>query len=546
MSESAFVGHEPCPECGSSDALSRYDDGHGFCFACEHFVAGEGGQPKQLKKGNVRRVSAGMITDIEYIPLRSRNISRDACVKFGYGVSTYGGKNVQVAPYYNAEGQVVAQKVRFPNKDFIILGDLAEAGLFGSQLWGSGKKIVITEGEIDALSVCQAQGLKWPTVSVPNGAKGARKALARNIEYLRQFDEVILMFDMDEPGREAAAECVSLFRPGQCKVASLPLKDPSELVQAGRGADIVSSIWNARPYRPEGIVTPASIREEVLKPLERGLSWWHEGLDEVTYGRHMSELATLGAGTGIGKTDFITQQVAHDLNVLQEKVGVFFLEQPCTETNKRVAGKMAEKTFHVPDGSWTLAELETAQDNLEASPGLFMYDNFGATDWDAIASRIEFLHETEGVRLFYVDHLSALADPDNETATISVIMREAASLAKALNVWILMVSHLSTPDGTPHEEGGRVSIRHFKGSRTIGFWSHFMIGLERDQQADDPDAAQTTLLRVLKERYTGRATGKTFHLGYDSPTGILYGRPPPEEFPDFYDETTRGESGAEF
>jgi twinkle protein len=39
--------------------------------------------------------------------------------------------------------------------------------------------LTITEGEIDALSVSQAQGNKWPVVSVPTGAKGAVKPLRR-------------------------------------------------------------------------------------------------------------------------------------------------------------------------------------------------------------------------------------------------------------------------------------------------------------------------------------------------------------------------------
>jgi twinkle protein len=76
--------------------------------------------------------------------------------------------------------------------------------------------------------------------------------------------------------------------------------------------------------------------------------------------------------------------------------------------------------------------------------------------------------------------------------------------------------------GKPHEEGGRVTISQFRGSRAIGFWSHFMFGMERNQQADDPEERKTTTFRVLKDRYTGRATGETFQLGYNHETGMLY------------------------
>jgi twinkle protein len=65
-------------------------------------------------------------------------------------------------------------------------------------------------------------------------------------------------------------------------------------------------------------------------------------------------------------------------------------------------------------------------------------------------------------------------------------------------------------------------IRHFKGSRSIGFWSFFMFGLERNQQSDDPDEQKLTVFRCLKDRYTGQSTGKTFGLSYDVETGRLF------------------------
>ena len=101
------------------------------------------------------------------------------------------------------------------------------------------------------------------------------------------------------------------------------------------------------------------------------------------------------------------------------------------------------------------------------------------------------------------------------------MMAEMGSLVKELGVWVLFVSHLATPEGTPHEEGGRAKIRHFKGSRAIGFWSHFMIGLERNQQAEEEDDRSTTVYRMLKDRYTGRSTGETFNIRYDQKTGRL-------------------------
>ncbi|NIR15301.1 MAG: toprim domain-containing protein, partial [Desulfobacterales bacterium] len=70
----------------------------------------------------------------------------------------------------------------------------------------------ITEGYLDAMSVSQVQNHKWPVVSVPNGAAGAANAIRKNLKWLEDnFEEIVLMFDMDEDGQKAALECAPLF-----------------------------------------------------------------------------------------------------------------------------------------------------------------------------------------------------------------------------------------------------------------------------------------------------------------------------------------------
>ena len=478
----------------------------------------------------------GLITG-EFAPLMKRKITEETARKFGYMVGRLHGKTVQLAPYYNSSGVMIAQKVRDASKEFSILGEGSKLPLFGQNLWSSGKKIVITEGEIDAMSVSQAQGNKWPVVSLPNGAPSAKKSIQRNLEYLNGFDEVILMFDMDEPGRLAVEECAPLFPPGKCKVASLSMKDANELLTHGKEQEIITAVWNAKPYRPDGIVSLSEIKDQALQPPSMGLPWFLDRLTAATYGRRYGELYCLGAGTGVGKTDFLTQQIEYDIDTLHKTVGVFFLEQSPTETVQRIAGKYAGKLFHIPDGGTTAEELSAAINALEANGKLFLYDSWGATDWSVIRNKIRYLNHGEGVRIFYIDHLTALAamEEDEKTA-LEEIMAELAGLTKELDVIIHLVSHLSTPEGKPHEEGGRVMIRHFKGSRAIGFWSHFMLGIERAQQ--DEAKRNRSTLRVLKDRYTGRATGLCIPLAYDPDTGRLSEAPDDEPF---HDETSSGE-----
>lgn len=343
------------------------------------------------------------------------------------------------------------------------------------------------------------------------------------------------MFDMDEPGRKAALECVELFPPGKAKIATLSMKDPNELLQAGKDQEIITAIWNAKAYRPDGLVSVEDLEDDLDKPIEQGLPWFLDSLTKITFGRRYGEVYGFGAGTGIGKTDFLTQQIDYDINTLGLKAGLIFLEQKPTETVVRVAGKNKGKRFHVPDGTWTGEERKAAVSEMRGK--VTLYDSFGQTDWPVIANKIRFMAVSEGIRIFYLDHLTAMADTADEKGSLEQIMKEMAGLAMELQIIIHFVSHLTTPDGKPHEEGGQVSIRHFKGSRAIGFWSYFMFGLERNQQAEDPVVKSTTIFRVLKDRYTGQATGHLLYLGYDPTTGRLYETTKPETTSGFKDET---------
>ena len=516
MQTSTLLFHEPCPECGSRDNLGRYDDGHGYCFGCHYYEHGDGPVSERKTK------SRDLIADGHVQAITSRGLSEETCAKFRYEIAeAFGGQPVQLANYCDLTGVPVMQKVRFKDKSFSVLGDTKWQGLYGMHLWrDGGRRVIVTEGEIDAMSCAQVLGLKWPVVSIPHGSASAKKSIAANLQWLLGFEEIVLCFDMDDPGRKALDECAQLFPPGRCSIVTLPAKDANEMLKDDKIEELVRCLWDAKKYRPDGLVTAADVLDEVLMDPRTDLTWCLPVLNRETYGRRYGEAVALGAGTGVGKTTLLTQQMAHDLQH-GHAVAVFAFEQQPAETVKRVAGQMFGKTFHIPNGSWTQDELKHAASVLADKP-LYLYDHFGACSWAVVRERIRYLAHAHGVRIFYLDHLTALASmEEDERKALEMIMAEIGSLVQELDIWLLFVSHLTTPDGTPHEEGGRVTIRHFKGSRAIGFWSHFMLGLERDQQSDDATERNRTILRVLKDRYTGNATGLTIPLSYDRNTGLL-------------------------
>ena len=86
---------------------------------------------------------------------------------------------------------------------------------------------------------------------------------------------------------------------------------------------------------------------------------------------------------------------------------------------------------------------------------------------------------------------------------------------------MILVSHLRRVEGNRgHENGISVSLSHLRGSQSIAQLSDCVIALERNQQAEDIEEANTTRLRVLKSRYTGDV-GLAGRLFYERETGRL-------------------------
>jgi twinkle protein len=518
--ESVCVAHEPCPECGSRDNLGRYSDGHGYCFGCGHYEPGDGQVTPERKE---RKHVQGLIPLGEAQALPKRKLTEETCQKWGYTVSTYNGQPVQIANFRDTSGQVVFQKVRFKNKDFLSFGDKKEGGLYGQHLWrDGGKKIVITEGEIDAMSVSQLQGHKWPVVSLPNGVQSARRAIQDSFEWLNRFEEVILMFDNDAPGWEAVEKCSTIkFPPGKLKFARLPLKDANEMLVAGRGAEVIDAIFSAKVHRPDGIVAGQDMWE-VLNTDENETCFTlpFAQLGNMSQGIRTGELWTFTAGSGVGKSA-IVREIAYHLIITGQTVGMIMLEENVKRTGRGLMGLAINKPAHL---MWRELSDEEKREAFDATLGtgrVFLYDHFGSSDIENIVSKIRYMAAACEAKVIILDHLSIIVsgtEDGDERRLIDNIMTELKTLAMELDIAIVLVSHLKRPAGDKgHEDGARTSLAQLRGSHAIAQLSDFVIGAERDQQGDHKNI---TTLRVLKNRYTGE-TGEGGWLSYDPETGRL-------------------------
>lgn len=520
--ESAFLYHEPCPKCGSSDACGVFSDGHRFCYSCNTYFRPDG----SVKSEGVR-VSKDCIPlgELEEVSLTKRCISKDTCSKFKYFSTVYKGKPCQVACYYDDSGNLVGQKLRFPDKSFAVLGSISNR-LYGSQLWASGKKIVITEGEIDCLTVSQLQGNKWPVVSIPNGAQGAKKVIEANLEYLENFEEVILMFDMDDPGRKASEECAKILPAGKAYIANLPCKDPNECLSEGKGPEVLQAVWNAKPYRPDGIVSGTDLYEKCvtdIDDLKDSVEYPWVALQNKTKGVRHGELYVFTSGSGMGKST-ILRELEYYFGVQRgELCGIVALEESTRKTGMELMSIHLNKRLILDPEGADEDERGRAFNETIGNGKFFLYDHFGSLDSGNLLSKLRYMIVSLGCKRIFLDHISIVvsgmdADEDGgERKAIDKLMTNLRSLVEETGATMFVVSHLKRPEKKGHEEGAQVSLSQLRGSGAIAQLSDMVIGLERNQQGDNPNVLT---LRVLKNRFCGD-TGVSGYLEYDPETGRL-------------------------
>ncbi len=262
---SKFLRHIACEHCGSTDGNSLYDDGHTHCFVCGKTEFEHEHEERSVMRDAVAPSAKQVEIKGTVKSIPDRGITQQTCEKFG--VTQDAGKHYY--PYTDDTGVLCASKVRqVADKSFSIIGNFNRARLFGQNLFHSGGKYVtVYEGELDALAGYQLTGSQWPSVSIRNGAQAALKDCKAQYEWLNSFENIVICFDADEPGKKASKEVAELF--GQkAKIVKHKsgYKDACEYLQAGATKEFVNEWWKAETYIPDGIVNAADLWEEVLKP----------------------------------------------------------------------------------------------------------------------------------------------------------------------------------------------------------------------------------------------------------------------------------------
>jgi twinkle protein len=142
---------------------------------------------------------------------------------------------------------------------------------------------------------------------------------------------------------------------------------------------------------------------------------------------------------------------------------------------------------------------------------------------EQVVGRVRFMAKALDCKIIILDHISILVSAGHhgdERKALDSIMTQLRTLTQDTGITLFAVSHLKRPEGKAHEEGAATSVSQLRGSASIAQLSDFVIGLERNGQAEDETERNTTHLRVLKNRFSG-ITGPAGAVLYDNDTGRL-------------------------
>ena len=537
--KSKEVWRGPCDDCGSSDGRVYYDDNHSYCYVCKtrHWLQGD--EMTSIPADHQRVVRMNQSNPMQRKPqikgfvseIKDRNIAQATCDKYGVRiVKDADGKIIQhVYPYYDKNGVHVANKIRYVADKTFSWEPAAPSTLFGENTCQpNGKYVTITEGELDALSASEMLGNKWPVVSVKDGAQSAIRSCKSSYEFLNSFDSIIICFDNDEAGKAAATKVAELFEPNKCKIVHLEHKDANEYLVKNKREEFTKAWWAARTYTPAGIINLKDYGDTLYEEgLQQTCLYPFEGLNDKLYGIRTGELVTFTAGTGTGKSSVMRELMHHILKNTDENIGVISLEENVRSTIFHLMSVEANARLYIREERerYPKDDLVRWQENTVGTGRFFAFDHFGSMSTEEILARIRYMVKVLDCKWVFLDHLSILVsglEGMDERRNIDILMTKLRSLVEETNCALLLVSHLRRASGdNGHEDGKEVSLSHLRGSQSIAQLSDAVVAMERDQQSDDPNIANTTTIRVLKNRYAGE-TGVACHLFFNKETGRLH------------------------
>lgn len=432
---------------------------------------------KKPERPDARAPQSGVL---EYLR-ENRNLSGEAIAayKIGERIGRDGGDEI-LFPFIQ-DGELVLVKYRAALDG--AKPAPTEAGckpiLFGWQaIPDDARKITITEGEIDAMSMWD---YGYPSLSVPfGGGKGAKQQwIDHEYHNLDRFETIYLAMDSDGPGQEAATEIADRLGRHRCRLVALPRKDANECLIDGVPSAEIDSAMNASSYiEPDELHAADYYMEDVLEMFSPDESVvqtgycipWGKLTDRLRF--RPGELTIWQGRSGDGKSQ-ILNHACIEFITQGAKVCIASLEMSPKQTLRRMV-KQAGGTGQ-PTQMFVRRVINWLADSL------WLFSLVGKTKADRLLEVFEYARRRYGVKVFVIDSLMRLGISPDDYAGQEELIFQIVDWVTHRDAHVHLVAHSRKGDGS----GSIMQSEDVKGTSEIINNAFNIIGVWRNRRREE-------------------------------------------------------------
>lgn len=564
-----FIKHTACDSCGSSDGRAIYDDGSWYCWVCgnnkpsqEFLEQVRESKPKvksfvKKEKGNmeIKPSTKPAITEEENLEIKAntttkakgfRGIDDEIYKKFGVRHAFDEQTGEVIEQYYpvTQDGQLSGYKIREVPKNFRSKGRTgADCELFMQFKFNrGGKYIMITEGELDALSAYQMfseynqkRGHEYETACVsPTTGANSKKQIAAQYKFLDTFDQIILSYDNDKAGQDAAEEIVKYLPKGKVKIMKMRYKDANEYLIEGKEKEFLQDFYNAKAYVPVGVVGSGdivdSMREEFLVPKIPLPPFMHKLQAMMAGGVPLGRIVNLASASGTGKSTIVDEIVYHMIFNSPHKVGIVTLESTTGQYGIKLLSRHISLKLELLQNEEALSILNSEK-TKEKEKELFWKEN-GEHRFYLVDDRdggVENVKDAIENLIISCDCKVIVCDPVHDViGTLPNEEQESfyawqKGMVKSHNCTFYNVMHTrKTANGQKAGSAGAdLHEEDIQGASAAYKSAACNLMFSRNKEAEDEIERNTTIMKATKIRWTGK-TGIAGKYYYDNNTHTLY------------------------
>ena len=442
--------------------------------------------------------------------LQDRGISEEVCK--AYEITTKeGDNNILVFPFRNETGELKFIKYRKMNfkKGKDKSKEWCEADcmpiLFGMDKCVDFDKLIVTEGQIDSLSVRTA-GVD-NVVSVPTGANGFTW-IPHCWDWLVQFKELVVFGDC-EHGKVTLSEELGKRFPGKVSIVRIEdykdCKDANELLQKHGKRAVTDAVVSAKQVDVERVKDLADVKAVDLYSIPK-IKTNIKSIDDLIGGFYLGQVILLTGKRGEGKSTLMSQFICeateqgYNSFVYSGELKDFYFKN---WLDSQLAG---DKNIMVNDRGGYISHY-VRQSHIDKMNDWYrgkikLYDN-EVIEEDEMEGLLDIMEKAicqYDLKLICIDNLMTALEVDAKSDLYraqSKFVGRLTKIAKKYDVVILLVAH-------PRKTSLNISNDDISGSADITNRVDLVMSYGSSEEIPEHER----YFQVMKNRLTGKVTRK--------------------------------------